>query len=325
MLFSFILTTIILFSTNVFGTSIKKHKSPITKVLYNGLGVGNSTDGGFDLQIYSNNVRYAASVFSRKKYELPWGKRQYGVVDAIVNKLNDNLPILIGLQECLHNQLEDVLHGLNTKTTGSWKYFGVGRDNGKKKGEYTPIIYDESIWEFTNGTYKWLSETPNKPSKFPGAGTKRMVTIGTFKHKQTNQSVNFINTHLDAKSHAARDFGTKLINDYIQQIPNKFPVFLSGDFNSKDNEEAYKTTAKELKDSAFISYKDINSDLRTYSGFGNETGYNIDFIWSPENTNFDSGIYALTHEVVDNLFDVGHRFSDHRPVIVHFTIDILDN
>ena len=43
---------------------------------------------------------------------------------------------IFGAQEVKHNQLEDMLNALP-----AYNYIGVGRDDGKTKGEYAPIFY----------------------------------------------------------------------------------------------------------------------------------------------------------------------------------------
>ena len=37
-------------------------------------------------------------------------------------------------------------------------------------------------------------------------------------------------------------------------------------------------------------------------------------------TNDNSGTNALSYTVLDNLFDEGHRFSDHRPVMARYSV-----
>jgi hypothetical protein len=44
------------------------------------------------------------------------------------------------LQEVLHSQLLYILSVLS-----GWTYIGVGRDDGLKAGEYSPIIYRPSL------------------------------------------------------------------------------------------------------------------------------------------------------------------------------------
>jgi hypothetical protein len=55
--------------------------------------------------------------------------------------------------------------GLN-KTNDEWAYIGVGRDDGKEKGEYSPIIYRSRVWRVESWRTVWLSETPDRPGKY---------------------------------------------------------------------------------------------------------------------------------------------------------------
>ncbi|CUM46201.1 uncharacterized protein AC631_00016 [Debaryomyces fabryi] len=276
-------------------------------------------DNGFEFGIYSNNVRVDTN--SRFPSEQPWSERKGGVVQALQSR-NENSPTLVGLQELKHNQLVDVLEGLNGNNNSSpWTHFGVGRDDGVEKGEYAAILYNTNEWNLLNGTYKWLSETPDTPSIAWGAATIRIVTMTTMQHKKSGKVVNFFNTHFDQKSEEARQKSADLISGWIQEIPNDYPTFLSGDFNSISSDVAYQTLQKSMKDSNTVAYEHINGDYPTYTGFEkNDNQSIIDFIWSPLDTNQEnSNTYALEYEVLDNMYN-GSRFSDHRPVNVHFKV-----
>ena len=63
-------------------------------------------------------------------------------------------------QEVLHNQIDD----LQTLLGSSWDHVGVGRDDGKQAGEYSPIYYDASQWVVLDWATKWLSKTPDVPA-----------------------------------------------------------------------------------------------------------------------------------------------------------------
>jgi hypothetical protein len=41
-------------------------------------------------------------------------------------------------KEVLHSQISELQQLLGSQ----WKYYGVGRDDGKEKGEYSPIFYN---------------------------------------------------------------------------------------------------------------------------------------------------------------------------------------
>ena len=83
-----------------------------------------------------------------------WPKRTHKVY-ALIKKYD---PDLIGLQEVLHHQLTDLLQNLP-----AYSYIGVGRDDGKTKGEYSCILYKKDRFSALNQNTFWLSETPNVP------------------------------------------------------------------------------------------------------------------------------------------------------------------
>lgn len=80
----------------------------------------------------------------------------------------------ICLQEVLHSQLVDILSDLNGVHNDQsedpprapfWAYIGVGRDDGQRGGEYSPIIYPVQTFELLHSETIWLSPTPDRPSK----------------------------------------------------------------------------------------------------------------------------------------------------------------
>src|SRR5690554_188314 len=82
---------------------------------------------------------------------------------------------IFGLQEALHGQILDIQNQLP-----EYEWFGVGRDDGEKGGEFSPIFYNRSKFIlYDHGTF-WLSETPDVPSKGWDAALNRIVTWGRF-------------------------------------------------------------------------------------------------------------------------------------------------
>ena len=61
------------------------------------------------------------------------------------------------MQEVLNNQLIDLQSSLN-----EYKAVGVGREDGKTKGEYSPILFKTSKLKLIKSNTFWLSETPDK-------------------------------------------------------------------------------------------------------------------------------------------------------------------
>lgn len=64
---------------------------------------------------------------------------------------------IVGFQEVLHNQLLD----LQALLPG-YDCVGVGRDDGKQKGEYSPVFWDGSQFELVRWKTVWLSPHPDQ-------------------------------------------------------------------------------------------------------------------------------------------------------------------
>lgn len=62
---------------------------------------------------------------------------------------------VLGTQEVLHNQLEDLKQRLP-----EYGVVGVGREDGKEKGEYSALWYKKNRFDLLDSGYFWLSETP---------------------------------------------------------------------------------------------------------------------------------------------------------------------
>ena len=84
-------------------------------------------------------------------------------------------PDIIGMQEVLNNQLADLSNFLK-----EYKYVGVGREDGKTKGEYSPIFYRKSKLKVLMSSTFWLSETPQKISVGWDAALERICTYALF-------------------------------------------------------------------------------------------------------------------------------------------------
>lgn len=278
-----------------------------------------SLDQTLRFKVITCNVR--TDTKWRFYHEHRWQERKMELIKTI-SKHSSDRPTIIGFQELKHNQLKDIEEGLNSLTsTKDWKYYGIGRDDGKKKGEYAPIFYQNSKWELLNATTKWLSETPDVPSKSWGAANVRIVTITTFRSLETGVHVNILNTHYDHMSELARGKSSELIIKYMNEIPNSYQSILTGDFNSISTDASYQTLIKDLSDTRENSGL-ILSTLDTYTGFEPEDHYSvIDFIWCNKKVNIhDAKTFVHSYNVIDTWTVEGFRFSDHRPVIADIEI-----
>ncbi|GAQ06101.1 hypothetical protein ALT_3422 [Aspergillus lentulus] len=290
------------------------------------------------LRILTHNIRYATS--SPFKGELPWNDRKQSLLNELLfNTRNQNA--FICLQEVLHNQLVDVLSGLNQHSstvpksaseTQQWDYIGVGRDDGHKAGEYSPIFYQPSVWQLRHWENVWLSETPNKPSKGWDAASIRILTIGVFTHNITRHTVLAMNTHLDDQGSRSRFEAAKIILQRIDEYRSgKFGtsiagVFLAGDFNSQEAQEAYNVltgSESSLVDTAkVVEPSQHYGEYYTWTGFGHEgqDPTRIDYILMGPGKNKLGSWKVNGYGVLANRFDSGVYLSDHRAVVADVTL-----
>ena len=292
------------------------------------LAASNSSQyNSIPIRLLTHNIRYnATSLFDG---EAPWETRRPRLTRELRFNTESPPESFICMQEVLNNQLLDILTDLNQgNTTKEWTYIGVGRNDGKTQGEYSPLFYRPAIWDLTSFRTVWLSPTPNVPSG-PSwdAGSIRILTIGTFIHKATKTNLVGMCTHLDDQGTISRNNSAKIIVDRINNYTGQanytgkpvLPVFLGGDFNSEMDQEAYEimssksspVTDVENKVPASQKYGNVN----TFTGFTNDTSddSHIDFLWTgPKSQNFWT---IKTYGVLANKFDDQIYDSDHRAVI----------
>lgn len=290
------------------------------------------------LRILTHNIRYATS--SPFKGELPWNDRKQPLLNELLFNTR-NQDAFICLQEVLHNQLVDVLSGLkqppstipkSASETQQWEYIGVGRDDGHKAGEYSPIFYQPSVWQLCHWESVWLSETPNKPSKGWDAASIRILTIGVFTHNITRHTVLVMNTHLDDQGSQSRFEAAKIILQKIDEYRSgKFGtliagVFLAGDFNSQETQEAYNVltgSESSLVDTAkVVEPSQHYGNYYTWTGFGyeGEDPTRIDYILIGPGKNKLGSWIVNGYAVLANRFDSGVFLSDHRAVVADITL-----
>ena len=160
-----------------------------------------------------------------------WSKRKQKVTDLIQRAHPD----IIGVQEALHHQLEDLV-----KMLPEFTYVGVGRDDGKAKGEFSAILYRKDKFEAVESNTFWLSETPDVPgSKNWDAMITRVATWIKLKDKKTKTDFMVINTHFDHIGVEARKQSALLLKSFVRKLPLTLPVVVTGDFNCERTDEPY--------------------------------------------------------------------------------------
>lgn len=161
-----------------------------------------------------------------------WGQR-YPVITQIVQYHDFDI---FGTQECFLHQLKDM-----KKALPGYDYIGVGRDDGKEKGEHSAIFYRTDKFDIIEKGDFWLSETPDVPSKGWDAVLPRICSWGHFKCKDTGFEFLFFNLHMDHIGKKARVESAFLVQDKMKELGKgkNLPAILTGDFNVDQTHQSY--------------------------------------------------------------------------------------
>ncbi|KAM4061250.1 endonuclease/Exonuclease/phosphatase family protein [Hirsutella rhossiliensis] len=277
------------------------------------------------MRIITYNIRYATE--KQVADEKPWTIRCPKLCNQVRFITTGHENPFLCLQEALHAQVNDVQAELGP----SWAFIGRGREEGEADGEYSPIFYRSDTWKCTRSQTRWLSPTPEVPSRGWDAAFSRIVTMGEFLHNETGTSVVVMNTHFDHVGYRARTESAKLLikfakewgaGDGVTAPPSA--VLVAGDFNSPPDEEAYKVMTAPgsgMSDIANLVPKEKHyGNNLTYTSFGepNEPPLLIDFLFIQEPRTATINTFG----VLDNSFDDRLLLSDHRPVVADLDVKI---
>ncbi|WP_411894611.1 endonuclease/exonuclease/phosphatase family protein [Winogradskyella sp. A2] len=232
-----------------------------------------------------------------------WENRKQG----IVNLIEYYEPRILGVQEAMEHQLNYLDDNLT-----NYSRIGVGRDDGKAKGEFCAIYYDNNQLSLVNESTFWLSQRDNRVSVGWDASMERICTYGLFQDKINNNKILIFNTHYDHIGKIAREKSSELILNKIKEInKNGFPVILLGDFNSEPNSKPIKLITKELEDGAKKAKNGIYGPIGTFTGFkiNTKAQRRIDYI-------FIKNLKVNTYRHIDDKMKDNNYLSDHLPVLI---------
>jgi endonuclease/exonuclease/phosphatase family metal-dependent hydrolase len=265
-----------------------------------------SASASGDLKVMTFNLRVATALDGLNT----WAMRRGMVVDRI--RACD--PDLLGTQEGLRRQTDYLREQLSDYT-----FFGVGRSDGKRRGEMCGIFYRTSRFEQIDGGHFWLSKSPEKPgSKGWGAWFPRMVTWVKLRPRDGGETIVFFNTHLDAFASRARSEGARLLVERMIQIAGGAPCVVTGDFNAGQGSDPYvKLTAAAVAPGAVAlmdAFRAANPIARSnnegtrHDFRGGRGGQRIDWILA-------SPCFQSINASIDRSRGLLGYPSDHYPVI----------
>jgi len=261
----------------------------------------NSNDAVVKVMTY--NIRYYNLGDSTNK----WEDRKVLIADIVKKEKPD----ILGIQEALKHQLDE----LNILLP-DYFWTGSGRDDGKNRGEFTPVFYNKKRFRKYDSQTFWLSETPEKISKGWDAACTRICTYVKLEDLKTKKIVMAFNTHFDHVGKKAQIESAKLLTKKIFYLSENFPFVLTGDFNCTSESEPYKILGTQVDyfkmlDTKYQSRKKHTGTETTFTGFNknydSQAGA-IDHIFVRNKTK------VLSHKTIDTL--INNKFpSDHFPVV----------
>ncbi|MBL7968063.1 MAG: endonuclease/exonuclease/phosphatase family protein [Prolixibacteraceae bacterium] len=218
---------------------------------------------------------------------------------------------VFGLQEALIGQIEDLHQQLP-----HFNWVGVGRDDGKKEGEFSPLFYNSQKYKSEKEGWFWLSETPEKPGLGWDAACNRICTWIVLKETKSGNRFMVFNTHFDHMGNKARTESARLILRKIEELNTKnLPVILTGDFNLTPEQEPVSVITAKLKDSKAVSQKAPYGPEGTFNSFKFDAPMKsrIDYIF------VSNQVDVLRYGVLTDSKDQRYP-SDHQPVLVDLEI-----
>ncbi len=212
----------------------------------------------------------------------------------------------IGGQEVLHQQLTFLQQNLN-----NYDFVGAGRDDGKTKGEYSPVFYKKDKYKLIKGGTFWLSPTPDSISKGWDAALNRVCSYGLFQNRKTKKFIYVFNTHFDHIGQEARKQSAKLIYDRIQQYNTKnYPVVMMGDLNLKPDTEPVQYLMSVMKYARANSEQTPHGNADTWNAFQFDKKPEgcIDYIF------VNDKLKVKKFATITDSFDKKY-YSDHFPIL----------
>ena len=249
--------------------------------------------------IISYNIRYD----NNWDVENSWEIRRKRISEILIQYS----PSIIGIQEGLLNQVQYIDSSLI-----NYDYVGVGRDDGKEKGEFCAIYFDTTRCVLLKNSTFWLSGTPDTISIGWDAALERICTYGLFKDRITRKEFWVFNTHFDHIGIIAREKSSELILKRINKINSQsLPVILTGDFNSIPNSPPVQEIITELSDALQISSEKLQGPRGTFNGFNEDLPIEkrIDYI-------FTNKLKVLSYTHINDRLDNNRHISDHLPVMI---------
>jgi endonuclease/exonuclease/phosphatase family metal-dependent hydrolase len=257
------------------------------------------------LTVVTFNIRYGTA----NDGENHWTRRRARLFEVLRTEAAD----LVGLQEALRFQIDEILAAVP-----GYGVVGVGRDDGKARGEMSAILFRTARFHVAESGTFWFSDTPETPGSTTwGNRITRISSWARFIDTDGRGFYHF-NLHLDHESQPSRERSAALLRQRIDARAHPAdPVVVTGDFNvgEKNPALAALTAPAATGAAAFLidTFRVLHPDetvVGTFTGFkfGETAGDKIDYVL------VQPGAEVLSAEIV--RISRNDRYpSDHFPVV----------
>lgn len=231
-------------------------------------------------------------------------------VPLVEKYMSEEMPDIMGVQESLHHQNEDLL-----RIMSGYAYIGTGRDDGQRSGEFSPVFYRTQTFTLIEHGQFWLSETPDIPGSIGWeAILPRVVSWAKLKHRESEREMFVFNTHFSHVSDLAREKSMEFMSDQIRKIAADYPIIITGDFNITKGSPLYHQMTEHLEENngvrnvEYYSQQPVINADNTFNAFREDTDSRvIDYIFTNKH-------FEVKNFTVDQIKDDGIFISDHWPI-----------
>jgi endonuclease/exonuclease/phosphatase family metal-dependent hydrolase len=206
------------------------------------------------LQVMTFNIRYGTA----DDGDDHWLKRR----DLLFEVVRTEHPDLIGLQEALHFQIDEILAAVP-----GYAAVGVGRDDGANAGEFSAILFRADRFHVAESGTCRFSDTPEVPgSKTWGNRITRICSWARLVDRDGTAFTHY-NLHLDHESQPSREKSTTLLRQRIDagRRPGE-PGDGTGDFRGGEQSPSLRCLLGQYQDTFRVKHPDT-TEVATFTAF----------------------------------------------------------
>jgi endonuclease/exonuclease/phosphatase family metal-dependent hydrolase len=259
----------------------------------------------------SYNIRYD----NPEESTHPWRKRR----DQVASVIRFHEPDVVGLQEALHDQLEDLRERLP-----EYEWLSAGREEPECAGEYAAIGFRRDRFNLEAEGTMWLSETPEETASVGwDAQLPRLVRHVRLREETSDVEFYVFNTHFDHYGETARIESASLLLERVDDLAANEPVVVTGDFNCLAGSPPYelltsrekRSAGRTLRDTHQVGRRGHHGPTTTVTDFRNLVPERkIDHVF------VSTDVESVGHGVCSDCFGDGAYPSDHLPVLVDLSL-----